>query len=457
MVASGVAAGAGLAVAPVAQASGGSPGLPHYVTNVLVSSKTRPSAYLGEAVAISGRTVVVDAEGTPVGGHTNAGAVYVYTRSRSGKGRLTQRSVISAPGEQNDDDVGPVAVSGDTIVIGNLYATVGAVSEAGAAYVFEKPASGWMSTSHPTATLTLAGATDGAHFGDSVAIAGNTIVVGAPQQTVGANAEQGAVLVFTKPTHGWADSSTPAELTSSSGLAGDDLGGSVAVSGSTVVAGARAAEVGSKSDAGMADVFVKPHTGGWETGTETREIDLTAAVADQQFGSEVAISGRQIAIAAAGDENLADLVHAAVFEINEPAAGWGAGSDPPLHPTVRLAPAHSGPYDEFGLSVAISGSMIVAGAPNASFDRKYSSGAVYLFDKPKKGWHNARPSTEFTAANTERWDDFGYSVALSGSTIVAGAPSADYTGVHGSSDRGTAYVFTKSAAKQHRAKTEAAK
>jgi hypothetical protein len=443
VVASGIAVAGGLAIAPVAQAAGGASTLPHYLTNTLVSSKGRPSGYLGADVAISGRTVVADADGTTIGKVTDAGAVYVYTRSKSGKGRLTQRAVLSVPTEETYDDVGPVAVSGNTIVIGNEDATVGGQSDAGAAYVFEKPKSGWKSTSHPTARLTLAPAVDGDRIGTSVAIAGNTIAVGASELTVGVNSGQGAVLVYTKPAHGWTSSGTPAELTSATGAEDDALGYSVAISGDTIIAGAPDATVGGHDSAGNADVFVKPHSGGWATGTETRELDPKPPLIDLSFGTAVAISSRQVAVAAEGRTESSEFVHAAVFEFNEPAAGWGAGADPPLHPKARLTSAYNGPYDSYAQSIAISSSMIVAGAPYASIDRKFESGAVYIFNKPKKGWHNSTKPTQFIAANTERWDSFGYAVALSGSTIVVGAPYSDYTGIHNSDDRGTAYVFTK--------------
>jgi hypothetical protein len=456
IVASGVAVGAGLAVAPIAQASsGGSQLPPHYVTSELVSSKARPSGYLGAEVAISGKTVVVDADSTRADGQPDAGAVYVFTRSKSGKGRLTQRAVLSIPDEYSYEEVGPVAVSGNTIVIGAQDAEIGGTAGAGAAYVFVKPASGWKSTSHPTATLTLGAVPSEARVGESVAIAGNTIVAGAPELTVGANDNQGAVLVYTKPAHGWASSHTPAELTSATGSEDDYLGESVAIAGNTIVAGAPYRETSGHDEAGIADVFVKPHSG-WTTGTETRELDTTTAITDLQFGYAVAVSGRHVAVSAIGEASTSLYVHSAVFEVTEPLAGWGAGVDPPLHPNARLTTAHGGPYDSFGQSIAISGSMIIVGAPYASLKRKYDSGAVYVYYEPKSGWHNATQSKQFIASNTERWDSLGYSVASSGSTIVAGAPYADYTGGHASYDRGAAYVFSKQA-KHHRSKVEVAK
>jgi hypothetical protein len=443
LFAAGMAVGAGVVSAPGAHASGGGSTLRLYKASELVSSKARPSGYLGSDVAISGRTVVAAADGTSVGKQLNAGAIYVFTRSTSGKGRLTQKAVLSVPNESTYEDVGPIAVSGNTIVVGAPETTIGTTSEVGAAYVFEKPASGWKSTSHPNARLALGAAAGEARVGTSVAIAGNTIVAGAPELTVGANTEQGAALVYTKPAHGWKSSTTPAELTSADGLANDELGDSVAISGDTIVVGAPDAEIDGNDGAGAVDVFVKPHSGGWATTTETRTVEPKPVITDMGFGSAVAVSGRQIAVASEGHDDPSALVHPAVFEVNEPAAGWGGGADQPRHPSAKLTSASSGPYDAFGQSIAISSSIIVAGAPYASLDRKYDSGAVYVFDRPKKGWHNSTKPSKFIAANTERWDSFGFSVALSGSTIVVGAPYSDYTGAHDSNDRGTTYVFTK--------------
>src|SRR5437764_1371181 len=78
------------------------------------------------------------------------------------------------------------------------------------------------------------GAANG-QFGYSVAISGNTLVVGAPGTTVGSNANQGAAYVFTEPVSGWADMTETAELTASDGAASDAFGFSVSISGHTIV------------------------------------------------------------------------------------------------------------------------------------------------------------------------------------------------------------------------------
>ena len=146
-----------------------------------------------------------------------------------------------------------VAVSGDTVVAGAQYATVGGNVAQGAVYVFVEPASGWTSGTE-TAKLTASDAAATDFLGSSVAVSGDTVVAGAPYATVGANAKQGAAYVFVEPASGWTSGTESAKLTASDGAAGDFLG-SVAVSGDTVVAGAR----GTNGSKGAAYVFVAKH------------------------------------------------------------------------------------------------------------------------------------------------------------------------------------------------------
>ena len=89
--------------------------------------------------------------------------------------------------------------------------------------MFTEPGSGWADMTQ-TAKLT---ASDGAaddDFGYSVSISGNTVVVGAPYATVGGNSDQGAAYVFTEPGSGWANMTQTAKLTASDGAAGDEFG-----------------------------------------------------------------------------------------------------------------------------------------------------------------------------------------------------------------------------------------
>jgi hypothetical protein len=119
------------------------------------------------------------------------------------------------------------------------------------------PAAGWANATQ-TAELTASdgGAEDG--LGSAVAVSGSTIVAGAPFHEAGINAEQGAAYVFTMPAAGWANAPQAAELTASDGVAEDGLGSAVGVSGNTIVAGAPGHKVGAKAEQGAAYAFANP-------------------------------------------------------------------------------------------------------------------------------------------------------------------------------------------------------
>lgn len=145
-------------------------------------------------------------------------------------------AALASSGEQPEDGFGDVvAVDGNTVVVGAEGVTVGQ-NRTGAAYVFVKPANGWMNM---TQVATLTPSDDAFHFGYSAAVSGDTIVIGAPWTEVNGNVQQGAVYVFVKPANGWSDMTETAKLTGSHVDAGgqDHVGNSVSIHGNTIVVG----------------------------------------------------------------------------------------------------------------------------------------------------------------------------------------------------------------------------
>jgi len=192
------------------------------------------------SVAMSGNVIVAGS-----GNAFSYGSVFLYVKPASGWNKIgiteTARLVGSAAGGGGGNGV---AIDGNTVVTG------GNAGPTNGAYVYVKPAGGWVNMNQ-TAFLNFAGVS-------SVAVSGGTVVVGNPFQLVGVNPQQGAAFVFQKPAGGWKNTSTAnAELTASDGNINDQLGTSVAVSGGTVVAGAPLAEIGSNAAQGAAYVFVQ--------------------------------------------------------------------------------------------------------------------------------------------------------------------------------------------------------
>ena len=235
---------------------------------------------LGWDVAISGDTVVVSAARQPLDG-----LACVFVEPASGWTNMTQTALLTVSDpDGGDDQVYSVAISGDTAVLGAPNATVGTTAFQGAAYVFTEPASGWANMTQ-TARLT---ATDGGvySFGDSVAVSGEVVVVGTPQAMVGPNEDQGAAYVYAEPDSGWAGMTQTAKLTASDGWIGDHLGWSVSIVGNTVVAGADAGvNTPTSSGTGVAYVFAVP------AGAAPSVAGITATTGPSAGGTTVTITG----------------------------------------------------------------------------------------------------------------------------------------------------------------------
>lgn len=325
-----------------------------------------------------------------------------------------------------------MAISGSTIVGGAIYHQVGSNTGQGAVYVYTQPATGGWADATQTAELTASDGNANDDLGTAVAVSGSTIVAGAPNRTVGSNADQGAVYVYTEPAGGWASTANyTAELTASDGGANDTLGVAVAVSGSNVVAGAPDHTVGSNAEQGAVYVFSEP-AGGWaSTANYTAELTASNGVTPDALGNAVAVSGSTI-VAGAFNRNNA---HGAAYVYSEPTGGWV--STPNFD--AELTASDGASYDDFGVAVAVSGSTIVAGAPNHTVGSNANQGAAYVYVEPAGGWTStANYTAELTAFDGTVGDAFGTAVAVSGATVVTGAPNAS---VGSTPNAGAAYVY----------------
>ena len=234
--------------------------------------------------------------------------------------------------------------------------------------------------------LTPAGGAAGA-FGSSVAISGSTAVIGAPDS----NVAPGAEYVFVHSGDAW---SQQAELTADDGAENDSFGWSVAISCSTVVVGAW----GKNEGAGALYVFVRSGTA-W-----SQQAELTAddGGTDNSFGRSVAISGSTVVAGASAKD--------AAYVFARSGGAWSQQAE--------LTAADGSAGDVFGSGVAISGSTAVVGASGKNTD----AGAAYAFVRSGTAWSQ---QAELTADDGAEFDQFGESVAVSGSTAAVGANFKD--------------------------------
>jgi hypothetical protein len=386
---------------------------------------------LGTSVAIAGGTIVVTAPNAAAG--SGQGAAYVFVKPTSGWADTTQAAKLTASDGTASDQFGSsVAVSGNTIVVGAPDATVAGNRDRGAAYVFVRPPAGWADGTQ-TAKLTASGGSSFDILGTSVAIDGDTVVAGAPGATVAGNLGQGAAYVFVKPRSGWAGATETAQLTASHGGEEDSLGQSVAIDGDTIVAGAPSPPVAPSPDFGAVYVFVKPATG-WASATDTAELIASDIAPGENFGFSVAISGGTVVAGAPEAIVAGNPAQGAAYVFVRPATGWVDALQ-----TAKLTASDGASGDLLGLSVATSGGTVVAGALPA-VGANFSQGAVYVFVRPDPGWANATETAKLTASDGASLDRLGVSVAISGSTVAAGAPGAT---VGGNFFQGAAYVFSR--------------
>jgi len=173
-----------------------------------------------------------------------------------------------------------VAIDASTIV-GGAPNNSNPGSTPAAVYVFSKPAGPWATTAQATARLTPVDPLGADHFGGSVGISGSTIVAASRFTSFGGTPQQGAAYVFTKPETGWATASGATKISASGG--GLQQAGSVAVDGSAIVEGAQLANVGTHTAQGAAYVF-DDGTGTTPT-TPTTPASTTPASATINFVS----------------------------------------------------------------------------------------------------------------------------------------------------------------------------
>jgi hypothetical protein len=399
----------------------------------------------GTAVLRYGGLMVIDAAGHAIPAWLEATGKEVLLRVADRGARypllidpfVQQAKLTASDGAANDWFGLSVAMSGDTVIVGAPLATVGTHSFQGAAYVFVKPAAGWTSTSAFTAKLTASDGLASDEFGYAVAISGDTVIIGAPN-AAGAHSGQGAAYVFVKPPTGWATTSSfNAKLSASDGAGSDHLGFSVAISGDTVVAGADNKTVGANASQGAAYVFVEP-AGGWATMTETAKLTASDGTPLAYFGFSVTVSGDTIVVGAEGANIGPTIDQGAAYVFVKPPAGWATTSTF----TAKLTASDGTEHDELGSSVAISGDTVVVGAPLADLanpNRESDQGAAYVFVKPPAGWATMTETAKVTASDAANDDEFGTSVGITGDTVIVGAPRADTA----NPDQGAVYVFVK--------------
>ncbi len=464
--------------------------VPKILQGYLKAANTGAGDWFGTNIALDGDTLVVgarfeDSAATGINGNQadnsapDSGAAYVFTRTG---GIWSQQAYLKASNTDARDQFGSwVAVDGDTLVVGARFEDSAATgingnqgdnsaTDSGAAYVFTRTDGVWSQQAYLKASNTEAGD----WFGATVALAGDTLVVGArfeDSAATGINGNQadnsapdsGAAYVFTRTGGIW---SQQAYLKASNTEARDEFGFWVDLANNTVVAGARfedSAATGingnqadnSAPDSGAAYVFTR--TGGvW---SQQAYLKASTTGADDRFGHHVAVDGDTLVVGAPSEDSAATGINGNQADNSAPDSGaayvftrtGGIWSQ-----QAYLKASTTGADDRFGHHVALAGDTVLVTAyledgsatginGNQADNSAPDSGAAYVFTRTDGVWSQ---QAYLKASNTGAGDWFAIP-AVDGDTLVVGAiqENSTATGINGNQadnsvpDSGAVYVF----------------
>lgn len=449
----------------------------------LVASDGAANDYFGASVAIDGDTIIVGAYGDDVGGNTDQGSAYAFTRT--GTTWTQQLRLVALDGAAFDSFGISVSLSGGTAVIGAESDDVGANANQGSAYVFHRPFSTWSQQAKLVASD--GGAND--LFGGSVDISGNTAIVGARSDDIGASTNEGSAFIFTRTGGVW---SQQAKLRATDNKANDFFGDAVAISGETVAVGAFNDDVGTNARQGSVSIFVRANA------TWTQQANLIAedGAADDGFGSAVDLWGDTLVVGASFDDVIAEVDQGSAYVfarlgsawIQHAKLSWGDGGEAfgaciavdadivmagvPLAdvatnsdrrgvvvayrrdgsswnaPALLTGNEGASAHDQYGASVAIDDSVLAIGVPFDDRSGKADSGSVNVVTvragESAPLTFNDVPDAVLTPLDGAVGDNFGSRVSISGNTILAGAANKT---IAGAAQRGAAYFYTKNGEK----------
>ncbi|UCC29456.1 MAG: hypothetical protein JSU86_14785 [Phycisphaerales bacterium] len=306
----------------------------------------------GDSVAISGELVIA---GSPSDDHaaTNAGSAYVF--GHSGTAWIEEAKLTASDAAAYDCFGDSVGISGHLVVVGSPYDNHSGPDK-GSAYVFSREGSTWAQE----AKLTASDGADRDHFGYSVGISGDLVVVGSPDDNY-ADYEKGSAYVFRRGGTAWVEE---AKLTAFDAAEDDHFGRSVDITGDLVVVGSPGHDH-PVSDAGSAYLF--RHDGiEW-----VQEGKLTAsdAAEDDRFGFSVAVNGDLVIVGSPSDDYSGS---------NRGSAYLFRRGDTSWAQVAKLTALDSQEDDYFGRAVSMTTTHIIVGAPYSD-SAVVDSGSAYVF------------------------------------------------------------------------------
>ncbi|MEO6233460.1 MAG: FG-GAP repeat protein [Ferruginibacter sp.] len=359
----------------------------------------------GRAVAISGSWAITGSPIRKVGANTQQGQVSFFKYESNG---WVQKQIITDANGAAGDWFGiSVSISGNYAIIGTPYDDLGLpTSNRGSASIYQFNGTSWVFMQK---VVDISGGVDD-NFGGSVSVSGNYAVVGALNDNVGANVDQGSASIYRYNGTSWVFLQ---KITDIFGTTSDFFGCSVSISGTWVIVGAY----------GDDEVFQNQgsaHTFSFDgaTWSQTQRITSATAAVDEWFGFSVCISGNN-AIIGSPHVDVGTNGNQGSVNFYQKGTTWVF--------MQKFTETGGGVSDNFGWSVAISGNYAIAGAlfDDVGSNTDQGSSTIYLRIGPF--WQKLQYVTDPAGEGS---DLYGGSVSIDGNTkrFLIGAQSAGTVG-----------------------------
>lgn len=380
----------------------------------VTASTPQAGEQFGMAVALSGDTALIGAPNAIVAGMPAAGAVDVF---RFDGNSLIFQERLTAPIPGAYDGFGSaVAISENRAVIGAYLADRAGGIDTGTAYVYERAGGAWLLRQEITPT------TGASHdfFGASVAMAGDSILIGARGADVAKQDDAGAAYLFKFTGPSWVEQT---KFIASEATKDAQLGVSVSLSGNDAMIGAYQAREMGMAAAGAAYSFDV------SAGTEARLTKLAPVIAapQERFGISLSVFNDTALIGTYPSDGAGNATQGTAYVCLRDKGAWSAPQ--------RLSALEILLGARLGSSVALSAETALVAAPNAITPGQGAAGAVYLFDRPRSMWSTPQ---RLTGRESGYGDQFGAAMAVHQRVVLVGAFGAD---VGPAQDAGAAYLF----------------
>lgn len=395
---------------------------------LVAPERQRTSDRSGRAVAISNNKIVSGAYWDSSRDSSYIGAVHVYTpgdRFWNHDAWEHQAKITSTAPGPLDNYGSAVDIDGLTLVVGAQFLDGDAGSDQGGAFLYQQGADPNIWTDEQLLRASNAGSDD--QFGAAVAISQNTVVIGAPTNDLGDKVnfdDAGAVYIFHKEGDLWTETNV---LKASDAVSGDFFGGAVAIHDDIIVVGARGKDKDTSTDSGVAYVFTRNQFNVWTEETILTASDMTDS---HGYGVSTATDGTTIVIGAIRDSSLGENAGAVYIYSRDIENGDWAQE-------TKLLAGDGKAGDQFGISLAVDGNVIVIGAHLDDKEDTSNVGSAYVFRKVNGSW---RAEQRLTACDGSPGDGYGFSVDVESDQIAVGSFASDIRH-HFGRDAGVVYVY----------------